>query len=279
MVDIKAMSSGLFLGDDGIWYSKNKRDISYPEEGSQDFIEIEDSSFWFKHRNKCIISLANNCPPQDKGPIFDIGGGNGYVSRGLSDSGLTVVLVEPGVHGARNAKKRGLEHIICASFEDGGFSRRTIPAIGLFDVLEHIEDDLSFLKSIRLLLASKGKLYITVPAYPFLWSQADVFGGHYRRYTLNTLTERLNQAGFMVEFSTYIFRFLPLPILLFRSIPYRLDLAKKQPTEASRSHDHAAKSKALEKLLDIALSAEISNIQNKLPMNYGASCLLAAMSP
>ena len=155
MFDIKAISSDLFLADDGIWYSKNKRDISYPERGNQDFFEIEDNSFWFKHRNKCIVSLVNNYPPQDKGPIFDIGGGNGYVSHGLSDSGFSVVLVEAGVNGVRNAKKRGLEHIICGPFEDGGFARRAIPAIGLFDMLEHIEDDLSFLKSLQFLLVNK----------------------------------------------------------------------------------------------------------------------------
>jgi len=63
MVDIKAISSGLFLADDGIWYSKHKRGISYPEEGNQDFFGIEDNSFWFKHKNKCIVSLANNYPP------------------------------------------------------------------------------------------------------------------------------------------------------------------------------------------------------------------------
>jgi SAM-dependent methyltransferase len=279
MVDIKAMSSGLFLGEDGIWYSKNKRDISYPEQGSQDFIDIEDKSFWFRHRNRCIVSLVNNYPPPDNGPVFDIGGGNGYVSLGLSDSGFTVVLVESGVNGAHNAKKRGLEHIICASFEDVGFPRRTIPAIGLFDVLEHIKDDLSFLKSIRLLLKNKGRLYITVPAYPVLWSQEDMHAGHYRRYTLDTLTERLDRAGFTVEFSTYIFRFLPLPIFLFRSIPYRLSAPYKGPTEASRSRDHAAKSKTLERLLDIALSSEIRNIQNNIPMGYGGSCLLAATNP
>jgi len=146
-------------------------------------------------------------------------------------------------------------------------------------VFEHIEDDLSFLRSLQLLLASKGKLYITVPAYSFLWSQEDIFVGHYRIYTIHTLTERLNQAGFIVEFSTYIFRFLPLPIFLLRSIPYRLGLANKEPTKASITRDHAVKNNILGKLLDIALSVEIRNIQNNFPVNYGGSCLLAATSP
>jgi hypothetical protein len=37
---------------DGIWYSDAKAEISYPEKGNDDCMQIEDSSFWFAHRNR-----------------------------------------------------------------------------------------------------------------------------------------------------------------------------------------------------------------------------------
>ncbi len=45
-----------------------------------------------------------------------------------------------------------------------------IGAIGLFDVLEHIENEAGFLKQLREVLKTGGRLYLTVPAFRWLWS-------------------------------------------------------------------------------------------------------------
>jgi SAM-dependent methyltransferase len=279
MVDIQGICSGLHLGDDGIWYANKKADTSYPAYGNEDCFEIEDRSFWFRHRNECIASLIRAYPPVDRGPIFDIGGANGYVSRGISANGFDVVLVEPSIDGVRNAKKRGVGQIICAALEDAQFVPRSLHGVGLFDVIEHIQDDASFLKSIDSLLIGGGRLYITVPAYSFLWSNEDVFAGHYRRYTIKALSEKLNQAGFSVDFSTYIFRFLPLPIFFFRTIPSRIGLAKERTSRASVSRDHATNNSLLGRFINAVLSSEIRNIQRNSPMGFGGSCLLVATRP
>ena len=70
--------------------------------------------------------------------MFDIGGGNGFVSLGVQGAGIETVLVEPGPEGAQNAKNRGLQHVVCASFQNAAFESGKIPAIGVFDVVEHI---------------------------------------------------------------------------------------------------------------------------------------------
>jgi len=54
-------------------------------------------------------------------------------------------LVEPHIDGALIAHRRGLEHVVCGSFDDIGFAPSSIAALGLFDVLEHIEDDVEAL--------------------------------------------------------------------------------------------------------------------------------------
>ena len=276
MVDLWSICSGLHLKEDGIWYTKQKTELSYPEEGYERCFEVEDNSFWFRHRNKCILTLIQQYPPENHGPIFDIGGGNGYVSRAISNYGLDVVLLEPGIDGVRNAKKRGVDQIICGSFEDVEFIPESLPGVGLFDVIEHIEDDLSFLKALNPLLKRSGKLYITVPAYSFLWSNEDVLAGHRRRYTTKTLSEKLNLTGFCVDFCTYYFRPLPLLIFLLRTIPYKMGFTKETINKAHVSREHAAKNKMFGQFLDVILSSEIRNIQHKTSMHFGGSCLLVA---
>jgi len=58
---------------EGIYFSQNTNKISYPKEGYQNCFLVEDNSFWFKHRNNCIIEVINNFTPP--GIILDVGGG------------------------------------------------------------------------------------------------------------------------------------------------------------------------------------------------------------
>jgi SAM-dependent methyltransferase len=208
----------------GIGYSSDRERISYPEEGNEACFEVEDRSFWFRHRNACIVEMVRIFPPRGKGPIFDVGGGNGFVAKGLMDAGWDVVLVEPGPSGASNAKKRGVEHVVCGTTHSAGFQAGSLPAIGVFDVVEHIEDDLGFLRHLWDLLEPGGMLYLTVPAYNFLWSHEDVDAGHFRRYSLRQIEQKLVHACFEMTHSTYIFQWLVVPVGLFRVLPYRLGL-------------------------------------------------------
>jgi len=144
MLKIDEISENLYIGESGLWIAQTIDEISYPSDGNELCAEIEDSSFWFKHRNKAILSVMNNFSP--RGAIFDIGGGNGYVSKNLIDNGFDCVLIEPGVSGASKVVERGVKNVVCATVESAEFRPHSIPSVGLFDVIEHIEDDLSFLK-------------------------------------------------------------------------------------------------------------------------------------
>jgi hypothetical protein len=59
-----------FLIKDGIYYAAGAEAISYPEEGNEACFEIEDQSFWFRHRNDCIRELVRNFPARGNEPIF-----------------------------------------------------------------------------------------------------------------------------------------------------------------------------------------------------------------
>jgi hypothetical protein len=63
-INVAQISESLRLGDNGIFYAGASEAISYPEEGNEACIQIEDQSFWFRHRNECIRELVRNFPPR-----------------------------------------------------------------------------------------------------------------------------------------------------------------------------------------------------------------------
>jgi SAM-dependent methyltransferase len=72
--------------------------------------------------------------------------------------------------------------------------------IALLDVLEHVADDRAALKSIRTKLKPGGKLLVTVPGNPWMWSAHDVSHHHHRRYRRGELKSVAKDAGLEVDF-------------------------------------------------------------------------------
>ncbi|HVV95348.1 MAG TPA: class I SAM-dependent methyltransferase [Hyphomicrobiales bacterium] len=75
-----------------------------------------------------------------------------------------------------------------------------MPAAGydmifLLDVLEHVEQDEASLRALAKRLAPGGRIVLTVPALPWLWSDHDVRHHHFRRYTLRSLRAVADRAG------------------------------------------------------------------------------------
>jgi hypothetical protein len=260
--------------DNGIWFSNNKREISYPETGNANFLEIEKNSFWFPHRNNCIVEAVKLYSKNEV--FFDIGGGNGFVAKGLETNNFKTVLVEPGLKGCMNAKERGLENIVCSTLEDAGIKTNSCRAIGLFDVVEHIDDDIGFLKSTYDVLDNNGVIYLTVPSYKFLWSYEDEHVGHFRRYTVSQMENKLKSIGFETVYATYIFSFLPIPIFLFRTLPYLLKLKNNSKSIKKHKKEHSAKKGILSGLLNKIGNWELNCIKQRKSISFGGSCFIVA---
>ena len=272
-MNIEKFADNLFLSDDGIWYSCNEKvEVSYPEEGNANSFEVEDNSFWFKHRNESIKAIVKYYS-SELGTFFDIGGGNGYVAKCLQDSEIPVVLVEPGRIGALNASKRGVKNVVCSTFENAGFKKSSLDAVGLFDVVEHIDDDLQFMSSIHSFLKQDGKVFITVPSYQWLWSEEDVVAGHYRRHTVASLSRLLRDSGFRVEYASYFFCILPIAILLFRALPFKLGIQKK-PNKVTTGTDHKKKQGIIGSLLQSQFNFEVSRLSRAKTFPFGGSILM-----
>lgn len=79
------------------------------------------------------------------------------------------------------------------------FECRAYSALVSYNVLEHIEDHVSALRSMRDLVRPGGLIVLIVPAFQFAMSQADIATGHVRRYTKKTMRAALTEAGLEVE--------------------------------------------------------------------------------
>lgn len=272
---IEALSDRLDRDAEGVWRTGGARAVSYAAHGHEECLQVEDRSFWFRHRNDCIASLVANHPY--RGALLDIGGGNGYVARRLADEGREVVLLEPGEVGARNARGvRGLEHVVCATLQDAGFHPGSFGAIGMFDVIEHIEDDRGFLADCARVLAPGGRLYLTVPCHAWLWSGADVEAGHFRRHTRASL-EQLLDGLFRIDYLGGFFRPLVAPQYLLRALPYRLGLGRRQSLLSAEA-EHGAGDGLATRVVTRLLGHEHGRIARNqaLGVELAASCLVAA---
>lgn len=274
-VDLRRFAPALLAGETGIWRAASSNPVSYPPDGNRECFAIEDGSYWFQHRNRVLAWALERWPPP--GILFDVGGGNGFVACGLVARGHQVVVVEPGAEGVRNARARGLAPVIHATLEEAGFRPASLPAVGLFDVVEHVDDDLGFLSHVASRLEAGGRVYLSVPAHPWLWSREDEAGGHFRRYTRKALARALGQAGLELELLAHFFRPLVLPILLFRSAPSHLFPSSRRA--GRRREEHRAGDGVAGRWITRALAAEFLALSGGRTRSLGASLLAVARRP
>ncbi|MDR3166145.1 MAG: class I SAM-dependent methyltransferase [Synergistaceae bacterium] len=256
----------------GIFYGCTA-EVSYADEVHDRLFELEDNSFWFKHRNRVIKAVIDSMPPKDN-RIIELGGGNGNMAHYLIQHGYKTAMIEPGEHGCKNAARRGLKNIVCGFMNTNTVQENSVEAVGLFDVLEHIEDDAVFLKNLRELLIEDGFLYMTVPAHQYLWSESDKCG-HFRRYELPELREKVKTAGYAVDFVSYFFWFMPFPIFLLRALPYRACAASRRK-QAIINQGEFVLPNWLDRLARIVLGLEIDLIAKAKSICFGASIILVA---
>lgn len=266
-------TSGL-IKKEGIYFSSKDIEISYPTDGNQGCYQLEDQSFWFKHRANCILEAVRLY--HNNGLFFDVGGGNGFVSKVLIEAGYPSVLVEPGIMGCMNAKKRGLEDVVCSTLEDAHFKESSVQSVGVFDVIEHIPNEKQFIEEIHRLLKVGGMVFLTLPAYQSLWSHEDVFAGHCRRYTIKDIEEKLVNAGFQIRYSSYIFSLLPFPVFIFRTLPYYFGFGKQNIDMKKHADDHKARKGIVKGFLNMIWSCEIKAIRKRIRIPVGGSCFLVA---
>jgi SAM-dependent methyltransferase len=92
-----------------------------------------------------------------------------------------------------------------------GVQRAAYDLVALLDVLEHVDEDRASLVSIAQRLKPGGRILLTVPAHPWMWSAHDEVNHHKRRYTKKGFRNVIEEAGLKVELLSW-FNSLLFPV-------------------------------------------------------------------
>ncbi|NBT27564.1 MAG: class I SAM-dependent methyltransferase [Actinobacteria bacterium] len=196
---------------------------AFEGETSRHIDEMASTSWWYSTRNTILWQQTKSV--LQEAALWDIGGGSGIVARYLMSKGVELVLVEPSAGGAVIAHRNDVP-ALCATLEELQLPDGCLPTVGLFDVLEHLENRQQTLSEIHRVLAPGGYLLLTLPALASLWSGFDDVAGHYVRYNKRSIRDELEGHGFEIRRMGYFFALTILPLFVIRALPYRLGVRK-----------------------------------------------------
>jgi SAM-dependent methyltransferase len=179
---------------------------SYDPDFFEPLFQAEDRHFWFRARNRVIATLARQITARMEPGyrVLEVGCGDGNVLRVLDAvcGDGTVIGMDLFAEGLRYARLRASCPLVQGDIHASPFGSH-FELIGLFDVLEHLPDDMQVLRDIHSMLAPGGALLLTVPAHRSLWSYFDEASHHCRRYEQAELHGKLRRAGYRIEYMSY----------------------------------------------------------------------------
>jgi SAM-dependent methyltransferase len=181
-----------------------------------EFRDLERTHWWFRGRRAIFLELLKRrvLPALGHDPVrsLDLGcgmGGHLTMLRGLGEPVGTDVEIEA----VRHCRTRGFQRVVLADGARLPFKEGAFDLVTAFDTIEHIEDDLNALKECCRVLRPGGFLFLSGPAYQFLYTHQDAVVHHQRRYTTGRLKRLFEAAGFHVDHKSYINSILFPPIL------------------------------------------------------------------
>lgn len=250
--------------------SNRKRDRLMNDSEINQMAQFESYYWWHIGRREIIRSLLNKCVHRPFSRILDYGCGTGGNLSLLADFGET--------WGSDCNDKalsfcRGKGHVNLLSNKEDHVPDGCFELITALDVIEHVREDAHLLAEFFNIISPGGLLLISVPAYPFLWSEHDEALGHYRRYRANELREKLRAAGFEIVRSTHAISFVLLPIIIYRCV--RRSLYRNQHRAAN---SYVTLPKSINALLALFLTIESKMVQ-KTDIPFGCSLLCLARRP
>jgi ubiquinone/menaquinone biosynthesis C-methylase UbiE len=235
--------------------------------------ELEESFWWYRGMIRITqevlgryFQIAGNVR------ILDAGCGTGKMLLELKQySRRQPVGFDFSPQAVKFLKVRGIDTVLRASVTDIPFAESSFDLVTSFDVLCQLTGggDVQALREFRRVLKPKGKLYIRLPAYQWMYANHDRCSHTVRRYTRTDLTIKVETAGFRILKASYANFFL-FPLLAFkRLILERLgvlaDSSDLQPVPGP-----------LNTLLEIPLIVEshlLSRSAFRLPLGLSLFCL------
>lgn len=177
-----------------------------PAEHFASLARLEDRYWWHQTRYRAALAALERAGVGREQTIGDVGCGTGGFLRFLRARGFQHISgfdMSP-VALAGAAESGAAVHSVDL---ESAFTLAGAPfdALVALDVVEHLADDLAFLRAAAAALRPGGLLFVTVPAFPHLFSRWDERLHHYRRYTRHSLAAVARGAGFAPLHTSYLF--------------------------------------------------------------------------
>ena len=199
-----------------------------PEEYEKMFTE-ENTYWWYQGRKEIVLALLgyHTALSSRRLSVLDMGCGTGLMLEALGPLAHPVG-VDFSPLALKFCRQREIARLVCAPVESLPFRNEQFDLLLALDLLEHMDDDAALIREMWRLCRPDGHVLITVPAFPFLWSDHDEALHHRRRYTRQSLRRLIRTAEFeIVRFTSTITLMLP-PIALFRFVQ-RFLAPKRRP--------------------------------------------------
>jgi len=258
----------------------NQRRYSYSAEYFHDLYAIEDKHFWFVARNHIIGHVITQIAGDLGGNyrVLEIGSGDGNTLRVLREHcpGGSVFGMDVFMEGLMYARNRTSCKLIQADLNHMPF-REEFDVICLFDVLEHLADDVEALVKINEVLKPNGTIIVTVPAHRRFWSSYDKASGHFRRYETEELTRKFEESGYRVIYATAYMAVIVPFVWFVRKVG---EMFYKQPMRV-KSQEQIIRHQVtvvpvINNLLRFILIQEGRFIVRKKKLPFGTSLLIVA---
>jgi len=236
----------------------------------QRMAELDSSHWWFVARRQILEEIIKRIvQPPPNAQILEIGCGTGHNLEMLSRFGrVTATELDPDAR-ALATKRLGREVQPTALPDLSAFPERGFDLIALLDVLEHVADDHSALKAIWARLKPGGRLILTVPANPWMWSAHDVAHHHHRRYRRAQLERLAGDAHYEIDLLS------PFNTILFPLIAAARGAGKILGRESA---DDSMPPEAVNSLLRRLFALE-SRLVGRIPLPFGVSLVAVLRRP
>lgn len=229
----------------------------------------EAASFWAEARNE-LIAWALQAYFPNAGSLLEVGCGSGIVLAVLRRHFPRLRLVGGDPYGLalELAHDRvGDVELLQLDGRDLPFERE-FDTVAVLDVLEHIDEDERVLDEIHRALRPSAGLLVAVPQHPRLWSAADEWNLHRRRYRRAELVTKIERAGFEILRVTSFVSLL-LPAMAVARLAQR-DRSRFDPCAEMRPP------RALEAICRGSLRLELGLVKRGVSFPAGGSLFVVA---